>query len=152
MINSKRSLLYFRLLQAAGAHAIPRLAWIVSGNARDLGKRARAHSAVETFALDLSTYRGPEDWRNQLEGLQIFDTITGGRATYLINGPTVESRYERLFEIVEPGRLVITNATSQRDVDLTASGAPTRPVGDFATLVEVGRRWGTSRPRRPACR
>lgn len=116
MINSKRSLLYFRLLQAAGAHAIPRLAWIVSGNARDLGKWARAHSAVETFALDLSTYRGPEDWRNQLEGLQIFDTITGGRATYLINGPTVEPRYEQLFEVIEPGRLAITNATSQLDV------------------------------------
>lgn len=116
MINSKRSLLYFRLLQAAGVRAIPRLAWIVSGNASDLGRWARTHSAVETFALDLSTYRGEKDWRNQLAGLQVFDTITGGRVTYLINGPTVEVRYQQLFEIVEPGRLVITNATSQLDV------------------------------------
>lgn len=116
MINSKRSMLYFRLLQAAGAHAIPRIAWIVSGNAEDLGNWAREHPAVETFALDLSTYRSSKDWRNQLEGLQIFDAISGRRATYLINGPTVGPRYEQLFEIVEPKRLAITNATSQLDV------------------------------------
>lgn len=116
MINSKRSMLYFRLLQAAGAQAIPRIAWIVSGNARDLGNWAKAHPAVKTFALDLSTYRSPRDWRNQLEGLRIFDAIAGRRPTYLINGPTVEPRYEQLFEIVEPARLLITNATSQLDV------------------------------------
>lgn len=116
MINVKRSLLYFRLLQATGAQAIPRLAWIVSGNARDLGSWAKAHPEVETFALDLSTYRGEKDWLSQLQGLEIFDAITGGHASYLINGPTVEPRYQQLFEIVEPGRLAITNATSQLDV------------------------------------
>ena len=140
MINLKRSLLYFRLLQTVGAHAIPRLAWIVSGNARDLGNWAKAHPTVETFALDLTTYRGPADWRNQLEGLRIFDAITGGRATYLINGPTIEPRFEQLFEIVEPGRLMITNATSQLDVAPRAIRSTGNQTGiRFAAKVQGAR-------------
>jgi hypothetical protein len=140
MINAKRSLLYFRLLQTAGANAIPRLAWIVSGNVKDLGNWATAHPTVETFALDLSTFRSARDWRSQLAGLEIFDAITGGRAFYLINGPTVEPRYEQLFEIVEPGRLAITNATSQLDVAPRAVRSTGNQTGvRFAAKVQGAR-------------
>jgi hypothetical protein len=159
MINMKRSLLYFRLLQTAGARAIPRLAWIVSGNARDLGSWAKAHPEAETFALDLSTYRGEKDWHSQLKGLEIFDAITDGRSFYLINGPTVEPRYEQLFEVVEPRRLAITNATSQLNVAPRAVRStgnqvgvrfPAKVRGARDKIERAARRAETSRERRAA--
>lgn len=113
MINAKRSMIYFRLLQEAGAYAIPRIAWIVSGNAQQFARWAQENPAVEMFALDLATYRCASDWRGQLEGLQIFDSLTNQRLTFLINGTTTQRRCEQLFEIVSPERVRITNATTQ---------------------------------------
>lgn len=113
MINAKRSMIYFRLLQDAGALAIPRAAWIVSGNARQFADWAQRNPSVEMFALDLATYRCASDWKDQLEGLEIFDSLTDRRLSYLINGVTTAQRCEQLFELVDPNRVRITNATTQ---------------------------------------
>jgi Domain of unknown function (DUF4417) len=113
MINMRRSMIYFRLLQEAGAYAIPRVAWIVSGNARQLVDWAQKNPVVEMFALDLATYRCASDWREQLEGLQIFDSLTDHRLTFLINGASTQQRCEQLFEVLGSERIKITNATTQ---------------------------------------
>ncbi len=54
LINAKRSLLYFKALQIAGANAIPRIAWTISHDARRIADWTRANPSVEMVALDLS--------------------------------------------------------------------------------------------------
>jgi hypothetical protein len=126
MINTRRSMLYFQALLKAGVGAIPRLAWQVSADARRFGQWILANPCVELVALDWSTYRSSFDWRGQLEGLAIVETMTKGRLTYLINGATTEARCSQVFGLVPPSRVCITNATTQARI------APRRlrPVGD----------------------
>jgi hypothetical protein len=131
MINMKRSLIYFEALQIAGAHAIPRIAWIISHDARRLAIWAQDNQAVEMVAIDLSTYRSPADWRKQIEGLEIFDSMTEKRISYLINGPTTQERCEQLYEIAGADRIRISNATTQVQVPartLRSTGDQTGPT------------------------
>jgi Domain of unknown function (DUF4417) len=116
LINAKRSLIYFEALQIAGAYAIPRVAWIISHDARRMALWARGNPSVETVAIDLSTYRSPADWRKEVEGLEIFDSMTEERISYLVNGPSTQERCEQLFEITGLDRVRITNATTQVQV------------------------------------
>jgi hypothetical protein len=113
MINTRRSMLYFQALQDAGAPAVARIAWEVSNDARRFAAWASANPCVRLVALDWSTYRSARDWRDQLEGLAIFDTSTGGALTYFVNGATTEARCHELFRVVPPERVRITNATTQ---------------------------------------
>jgi Domain of unknown function (DUF4417) len=131
LINAKRSLLYFEALQIAGAYAIPRIAWTVSHDARRMANWTRENPSIETVALDLSTYRPPADWRNQLEGLDIFDSMTGKRISYLVNGPTTQERCEQLYEIAGADRVRITTATTQAQIparSLRSTGDQTGPT------------------------
>ena len=113
LINMRRSMIYFSALQNAGIRAIPRLAWNISHDARRCAGWVRANPAVRMVALDLATYRVPADWREQIEGLEIFDSITERNVTYLVNGPSTVDRCEDLFEVASPARVRITNATTQ---------------------------------------
>ncbi|HET7484444.1 MAG TPA: DUF4417 domain-containing protein [Solirubrobacterales bacterium] len=113
MINSKRSLLYFVALQKHGICAIPRVAWITSKDAIRFGIWIRENPLIETVAIDLSTYRRAEDWREQMEGLELFDRLTDEKLTYLVNGATTEQRCLHLFALLGVDRVRITNATTQ---------------------------------------
>ena len=131
MINMKRSLIYFEALQTAGAYAIPRVAWIVSHDARRLAIWAQDNQAVEMVAIDLSTYRSPTDWQKQIEGLEVFDSMTERRLSYLINGSTTQERCEQLYEIAGVDRIRISNATTQVQVPaktLRSTGDQTGPA------------------------
>jgi hypothetical protein len=141
LINTKRSLLYFEALQVAGAYAIPRVAWIISHDARRMASWACENPSVETVALDLSTYRPPADWRKQLEGLEIFDSMTERRLSYLINGPTTQERCEQLYEIAGVDRVRITNATTQAQIparSLRSTGDQTGPTFKARLAVQRG--------------
>lgn len=140
LINAKRSLLYFKALQIAGANAIPRIAWTISHDARRIADWTRANPSVEMVALDLSTYRPPAGWRVQLEGLEIFDYVTRGRVSYLISGPSTQERCEQLYEIAGVDRVRITNATTQRQIpvrSLRSTGDQTGPT--FKTRLAIQR-------------
>ena len=140
MINAKRSLIYFSALQKAGAHVIPRAAWIGSHDARRFAAWAQENPAVEMFAIDLSTYRLAGDWQAQLEGLDLFDSETGRRISYLINGVTTERRCTQLLELLGPDRLHITNATTQARIPtrrLRSTGDQTGAT--FKARLEVRR-------------
>ncbi|MGN6588298.1 MAG: hypothetical protein ACTHKT_12660 [Solirubrobacterales bacterium] len=113
LINSKRSLIYFSILQSRGVRAIPRVAWITAEDAIRFGLWIQENPLIGAVALDLSTYRRAEDWRDQMEGLELFDRLTGERLTYLINGASVERRCLELFTLLGVARTRITNATTQ---------------------------------------
>lgn len=126
MINTRRSMLYFRALQDAGAPAIARVAWQVSADARRFAAWAIANRAVELVAIDWSTYRGAREWREQLEGLAIFEARTEGAITYFVSGVTTERRCDELFSVVPPERVRVTNATTQARIAVPRL----RPTGD----------------------
>jgi hypothetical protein len=141
MINMKRSLIYFEALQIAGAYAIPRVAWIVSHDARRVAVWAQENPMVEMVAIDLSTYRSPADWRKQVEGLEIFDSITERRMSYLINGPTTQERCEQLYEIAGVDRVRISNATTQIQIPgrtLRSTGDQTGPTFKARLALQRG--------------
>jgi hypothetical protein len=148
LINTKRSLLYFAALQVAGAYAIPRVAWIISHDARRMASWTCENPSVETVALDLSTYRPQADWRKQLEGLEIFDSMTERRISYLINGPTTQERCAQLYEIAGVDRVRITNATTQAQIparSLRSTGDQTGPTFKARLAVRRGIVHGAAR-------
>jgi Domain of unknown function (DUF4417) len=112
LINMRRSMIYFGALQSVGITAVPRLAWNVSHDSRRCARWAVENPSVRMVALDLATHRVQADWRGQIEGLEIFDSMTGRTMTYLINGATTVDRCQDLLRIAE-GRIRITNATTQ---------------------------------------
>jgi hypothetical protein len=141
MINMKRSLIYFEALQIAGAHAIPRVAWMISHDAGRLARWAQNNQAVEMVAIDLSTYRSPADWQTQIEGLEIFDSMTERRISYLINGSTTKQRCEQLYEIAGFDRIRISNATTQARIPaktIRSTGDQTGPT--FKARLALRRR------------
>lgn len=142
MINSKRSLRYFVALQKHGVHAIPRVAWITSKDAIRFGIWIQENPLIEAVAIDLSTYRRAEDWREQIEGLELFDRLTDEKLTYLVNGVTTEQRCLDLFALLGVDRVRITNATTQARIQ----SRPLRTTGNqtgvsFSARLE--RRQGT---------
>jgi hypothetical protein len=117
LINSKRSLIYFAVLQSRGGRAIPRVAWMTAEDAIRFGLWIQENPLIDAVAIDLSTYRRAEDWREQMEGLELFDRLTGERLTYLINGASVERRCLELFSLLGIDRTRITNATTQARIN-----------------------------------
>lgn len=136
MINMRRSILYYRALLDTGIAAIPRLGWQVAADARRWAAWVSANPVVNVVALDWSTYRTAADWNQQLEGLVIFERLTGHRVTYLINGMTTIRRCEAVFRLVPEVRVRITNATTQARI------APRRlrPAGDQTGATFAARR------------
>jgi hypothetical protein len=126
LINVRRSMLYFKALQDLGIPAIPRVAWHINRDVDRCAEWAMNNPCVHTVALDWSTERFAKGWRDQLRGLARFDRLTHRRLAYLINGVTVPHRCDALYATVPPGRIHITNATTQARIPPRRL----RPAGD----------------------
>jgi hypothetical protein len=113
LINVRRSMLYFRALQHACVPAILRIAWHITHDVDRFATWVVNNPCVQMVALDWSTERYAKGWRDQLRGLARFDRLTGRRLAYFINGVTVPRRCDALYATVPPGRVHITNATTQ---------------------------------------
>ncbi len=112
MFNAKRSLVYLAALQAAGVHGVPRVVWEVEQDVRRYASWVEANRCIEIVALDLQTYRVNRDFAHQLDGLARFDSLTGARLSYVVNGPTTAGRIRALFDVLSGQRLHLTNATA----------------------------------------
>jgi len=99
IVSAKRSLEFFRLLQGAGARTAPRLVWLSEHDARRAARWCQANPCVELITMDLAIKQESE-WRDQLQLLAFFDSLTDRRLTYVIHGPAAESRIESLFRIL----------------------------------------------------
>lgn len=108
----KRSLWMFgRLEQLGTSVVVPRLAWAVSHDVMRWSDWAIRNRHLETVALDLTTYRSPDDCREQLQFLSEFDRLTGYRLRYLVNGPSCAARYRAVQTVTARDRVSFTNAT-----------------------------------------
>jgi hypothetical protein len=113
LFSAKRSLVAFAALQRLGVPALPRLAWVFDHDVRRAAAWACGNSAVEVIALDLQTYaRNQAALAEQLEGLRLFDRLTGRHLHYLINGPTAKRSVEAVYTVVPERRVCITSATA----------------------------------------
>jgi hypothetical protein len=126
LINMRRSMLFFRWLQSAGAPTIPRVAWQVEADVRRIAQWVSENPDVSRVGIDLSTYRWTRTWRAQLDCLRLFDGLVGHRLSYLINGLTTEARCRAVFDSISPSRVTVTNATTQARI----APRQTRTAGD----------------------
>jgi hypothetical protein len=110
LYNLKRSLIVFHALQQLHVPAIPRVAWVIEHDARR-GARWATNPLLNVVAVDLMTFRTSADWRRQMDGLALFDRLTGENLRYLINGPSTLDRVADVYCSVSAGRVCITNAT-----------------------------------------
>lgn len=67
------------------------------------------NSNIRMIGVDVMTCE-TNGWDEVLEGLALLDESTGRRLRFLINGPSVESRWAELFSIVGAERLTLTEA------------------------------------------
>lgn len=111
LYNAKRSLIVFQALQMKGVSAVPRVTWAIEHDVRRFARWLRANPAAELVALDLSTYRSPQDWCRQLDGLALLDRLTRRHLVYLINGPSTVERCAEIYCTVPERRVRFTNST-----------------------------------------
>lgn len=111
MYSAKRSLEVFRLLQRFGANVIPRLVWNIEADVLRAAQWVTRNPGVAWIALDLATYRDDTAFAEQVEGLARFDSLTGQRMQYLINGPGTAYRCAQLYAAAHEDRLRITSTT-----------------------------------------
>jgi hypothetical protein len=133
LVNAKRSLAYFALLQTHGVPTMPRVAWIIEHDARRFATWVNANPAVEWVALDVACTSVP-GWRREMRLLALFDRLTNRRLRYLIHGPAVRRRCVDLYRLIGPDRVHLTN-TRAASMKPTVDGAS---FGDrFASEREV---------------
>jgi hypothetical protein len=96
-------------LQQQGAPAIPRLDWQLGHDVERWSEWIYMHPNIETIAVDAMTCE-TNGWDEVLEGLDLLDQQTCGRLHYLINGPSVETRWAELFSVISAERLTLTEA------------------------------------------
>lgn len=130
LYNLKRSLRVFQAFQSYGIPAIPRIGWAMMPDAERFAEWVNANPSVKTVGLDFMTYRPHEWWAHQIECLRHFDRTTGQRIQYLVNGPSVGTRFEDLYRSVDSDRVFVTNAAIARPPRDGASDRPTRSVGE----------------------
>jgi hypothetical protein len=99
LFNAKRSMVFFQLLQEAGVPTAPRLAWLSEFDVRRAARWCQSNPAVQLVTLDLAI-KQPAEWAEQLELLTLFDQLTDRRLTFLIHGPSSESRIGPLFGVL----------------------------------------------------
>jgi hypothetical protein len=125
LYSAKRSLVAFAVLQRLGVPALPRVVWVIEHDVRRAATWVQGNPVVEAIALDLQTYaKNPREFAEQLEGLKLFDRLTGRHLRYLINGPTAERPVADVFAVVPDRRVCITNATSAAPFDEPGTGHP----------------------------
>jgi hypothetical protein len=146
LYNVKRSLVVFQALQQMNVPAIPRVAWVVEHDVRRFAKWA-SDPALTLVALDLMTFRTDADWRRQIEGLELFDRLTGRRLRYLVNGPTTIDRFADLYCCVPARRVSITNATLAAPAPGTDDGSDAEQL-----LIPTPDSYAAGREMRGRCR
>lgn len=113
---------------------------MTANDAIRFGLWVQENPLIDAVALDLSTYRRTEDWREQMEGLELFDRLTEERLTYLLNGLTVERRCLEVFSLLGVERTRITNETTQARIEPRHLRSTGNQVGiTFAARLEVRR-------------
>jgi hypothetical protein len=121
----KRSLLMFQAFQELGLPAILRIAWMIEYDALRIAHWVNSQTAVTTVALDWTGSRSHAEWARQIRGLKSFDSATGQRLTYVINGPSTPTRVQALLELVDPQRLVLTGEILAKPPDRIWGSSPT---------------------------
>lgn len=96
-------------LQKLGGNAIPRLDWELEFDVYRWGKWLKRNPNIEMIAVDAMTC-ATNGWDEVVEGLDLLDQLSGRRLRYLVNGPSIETRWAELFAIVPADRLCLTEA------------------------------------------
>lgn len=148
LVNAKRSLTYFALLQRHGVPTMPRIAWIIEYDARRFARWVNANPAVEWVALDLARTTIP-GWQRELRLLAIFDRLTDRRLSYLVHGPAVQHRCVDLYRLIGTSRMHLTNAHAA-SMKPAVDGASFRErFASEREIIESARR-SVARPELPA--
>jgi hypothetical protein len=149
LYNVKRSLIVFQALQQLNVSTVPRVAWVIEHDVRRWAQWA-SNPAIDVVALDLMSFRAVGDWRQQIDGLAMFDRLTNRRLRYLINGPTTVERCADVYSTVAPGRVSITNATLAapfRDTDEPGQQLAMALDGSYGGGREIAARCASQRAR-----
>lgn len=148
LYNMSRSLALCIALQQLGAPAVPRVDWVFYRDVERWCKWINENPCVETVAVDAQTSRGSGDsWEQLLTGLEQFDKGTGKRLRYLINGPTRETRWAEIYNVLSPDRVTLT------DAELHLSDPPTTQEQlEFARPSDGKIDWGLCYPARVRAR
>jgi hypothetical protein len=96
-------------LQEMGVPAIPRLDWQTEYDVERWIEWIEMNPNIRMVGVDAMTC-ATNGWNEILEGMALLDESTSKRLRFLVNGPSVESRWAELFSIVEPERLTLTEA------------------------------------------
>ena len=139
VLNAKRSLIFFEMLQEHGVPSAPRLAWLCDHDVRRVARWCNSQKNLWIVTLDLAIKSHPE-WRRQLDLLRLFDQITDNRLTFLIHGPQALSRLTGLFTILGSRlRLTGTRAIARHHRSPADFAAQARSEEEIAraTLMQV---------------
>lgn len=107
LMNIKRGLLTFEMMQDIGMPAILHIYWTGLESLRTWAKWIGANPAIETVAINLQTLRKPDDWNKAMAELWYFTSIVPRQLHYLITGPITVDRIREVKAIL--GSVTLSN-------------------------------------------
>lgn len=107
LMNIKRGLLTFEMMQDIGLPAILHLYWSGYETLRTWARWIGANSAINTVAINLQTLRKDADWSKAMTELRYFVSIVPRQLHYLITGPITVDRIRQVKEVL--GSVTISN-------------------------------------------
>ena len=107
LMNIKRGLLTFEMMQDIGLPAILHIYWTGLETLRTWAKWIADNPSVNTVAINLQTLRKKEDWDKAMAELRYFTSIVPRQLHYLITGPITVDRIKEVKSIF--GSITLSN-------------------------------------------
>lgn len=107
LMNIKRGLLTFELMQDMGLPAILHIYWAGLETLRTWARWIGMNPSVNTVAINLQTMRKQSDWEKAMRELRYFAAIVPRQLHYLITGPITIARIREVKDIL--GSVTLSN-------------------------------------------
>lgn len=109
LINEKRSLIFFELLQSFGARVILTIHWFGPKDLRRWAAWLNNNTAVNMVALDLQMLTSPVFWQEALTQLAEFAQLLNRKIHFLITGPSTPMRIKQVKDIFDSVSITSAN-------------------------------------------
>ncbi len=107
LINMKRSLIIFEMLQQLGVQVIPHMHWFGFKDLERWAELINRCRAIEVLALDLQMLEPEYMWRSALAQLGYFVVLLNRQLHFIVSGPTTLARIQQVRDVL--GLITITS-------------------------------------------
>lgn len=123
LVNLKRGLYWYHVLQSHGINAVPTIAWRFPGDIDRWAAWLGANPSVPQVAVDLQDCRSPADWLAMVEGFRYLVAAAPEHVHFIVNGVAHAAKIRHLAAVTNR----LTFVTEQAFMKATKGQPPPGP-------------------------